>query len=148
MIDINYEKKKLTNINDQNYKQIKNKVLCEFQSFQNLQEGNITIQKQNQWLESMLNSKLNQSYSFKQNGRNDLYEEIQIELNIIKQYLSILSNEFNKQLNQEELKKIIVQLKKTLKRNFSFPYVLRYFSQKYPWQSKSSIFSIFQKIQQ
>lgn len=143
MINIIYEKHAAMKKGDSIEKNALITVLNEIRTMETLETKPITSEIQYKWFKKISNSRETAIEIYKNNNRMDLYEKEKAELDVIHHYMSILEDELPKQLTDEEVEKIIIDLKNTGYNNIGS--IMKFFSQKYPNQNKAKVSEIFKK---
>lgn len=144
IINIVDEKKKVLRIVDKLEKEARNSVLNEIRTIEMLERNPITEEMQYKWFLKAKNSRADAAKIYQMNNRNDLYEKEIAEQKVAEEYLKFLETQLPKQLSEEEVEKIIVDLKN--QGNCNIGIVMKYFNTNYPNQRKDIVSKVFNKL--
>lgn len=144
MINILEEKHKFMKMNKSLEKDSAIIVLNEIRTIEMLERSEITNQMQYKWFEKMLANRNTAANIYKSQNRNDLYEKENAEAEVIKNYMKILEKDMPKQLTEDEVKEIIIQLKREY--SYTIGDIMKYFTKAYPNQNKASISKIYKEL--
>lgn len=145
MINILEEKHKVMKMESSDLKNAMMSVLNEIRTLEMLERNEITDKMQYKWFTKMLNNRDNAASIYKEQNREDLYLKEQKEKEVIIQYMKEIEKNLPKQLNDDEIKNIILELKNN-QTNFNIGVVMKYFNSNYPEQNKANISKIFKEI--
>ena len=138
MINVLEEKHKFMKMNQSLEKDSAIIVLNEIRTIE------ITTQMQYKWFEKMLANRNTAANIYKNQNRNDLYEKENAEAEVIKNYMKILEKDMPKQLTEDEVKEIIIQLKR--EHSYTIGDIMKYFTKAYPNQNKASVSKIYKEL--
>lgn len=120
-------------------------VLNEIRTIEMLERGEITSKMQHKWFEKMLANRNTAANIYKQQKREDLYEKENAEAEVIKNYMKILENDMPKQLTEDEVKKIVIDLIHN-HIDYKIGDIMKHFAVVYPDQNKAMVSKIYQEI--
>lgn len=120
-------------------------VLNEMRTLEMLEKNPINSQLQYKWFEKLLANRDTSANIYKQQNRMDLYNKEIAEINIIKYYMKELENDMPKQMSEEEVKNIILEMKRQ-NPFIKIGDVMRCFALNYPNQNKSMVSKLFQSL--
>lgn len=144
MINVLEEKHKFMKMNQSLEKDSAIIVLNEIRTIEMLERSEITTQMQYKWFEKMLANRNTAANIYKNQNRNDLYEKENAEAEVIKNYMKILEKDMPKQLTEDEVKEIIIQLKR--EHSYTIGDIMKYFTKAYPNQNKASVSKIYKEL--
>lgn len=144
MINVLEEKHKFMKMNQSLEKDSAIIVLNEIRTIEMLERSEITTQMQYKWFEKMLANRNTAANIYKSQNRNDLYEKENAEAEVIKNYMKILEKDMPKQLTEDEVKEIIIQLKR--EHSYTIGDIMKYFTKAYPNQNKASVSKIYKEL--
>lgn len=144
MINVLEEKHKFMKMNQSLEKDSAIIVLNEIRTIEMLERSEITTQMQYKWFEKMLANRNTAANIYKNKNRNDLYEKENAEAEVIKNYMKILEKDMPKQLTEDEVKEIIIQLKR--EHSYTIGDIMKYFTKAYPNQNKATISKIYKEL--